>query len=98
MEVQKKAREREEWLARKGMEKEFENIISKASALEAESQRLERLENKLARQEDTNYIRKNYFETTGHFTSLYSDQKEHFKRYRPQPSFGLESTSYPLRH
>jgi hypothetical protein len=54
MEVQKKEREREEWLVRKEMEKEFEHIISKASALEVESQRLERLENKLARQEDTN--------------------------------------------
>jgi hypothetical protein len=37
MEAQKKAREREEWLVRKEMEKEFENIISKTSALEAES-------------------------------------------------------------
>ena len=58
-EARQRVKEREEWLARKEMEQELQGIISKTVELEAESERLQRFENRLARAEDSDVIKRN---------------------------------------
>ena len=91
MERCRQEREREEHIVKRQMERELDGIINKTAELEAEGERLKRMENRMAIAEDTLNIKKTSLEES----LLYPYQHQADFRMKENrvhsrlPSFGL---------